>query len=301
LGQGIGLTVDPRRDEPIYRQIFDQVVHRIETRAFPGGFKLPPSRVLAQELRTRRNTVARAYADLEASGFVSSTVGRGTFVQTHDGAPSAPQREQPPGRMSWAALLSRGAQSERLARAERYARHPSGRDVVNLARMQPSADLLPDDLMRRSLARVLAEHGSAMMTYAPPDGVLALREQIALELASRGVPAMADDLGARNALVWRDTSTAEVLVDVLGFGWDRRSPSGRTTSPPGTTGRGRTPWSTPCSCWRRRAWRPTSTWPSGTPPLARARSRGPRSRIPAAPSRALRATRTCPSTPATRP
>jgi len=209
LGQGVGLTVDARKDEPIYRQIFEQVVLRIETRAFPPGFRLPPSRVLARELSTHRNTVARAYADLEAAGFVSSTVGRGTFVEAQAERPKATvarDRGQPEaaGRMSWGSLLSRGAQSDKLGRAERYARRVDGRDVVNLARMQPSEDLLPDELMRRSIERVFSELGPRAMTYAAPEGVPALREQVALELVSRGVPAAAEDIlitsGSQQAL-----------------------------------------------------------------------------------------------------
>jgi 2-aminoadipate transaminase len=207
--------VDGRKDEPIYRQIFDQIVQRIETRAFPRGFKLPPSRVLARELATHRNTVVRAYADLEAAGFVSSTVGRGTFVEAQgerresNAAPERPSglvggRPQTPGRMPWATLLSRSAHSDKLARAERYARRADGRDVVNLARMQPSDDLFPDDLVRRSLDRVFAEQGARAMAYAPPEGVAALREQVALELVSRGVPAAAEDVlitsGSQQAL-----------------------------------------------------------------------------------------------------
>ena len=91
-------------------------------------------------------------------------------------------------------LVARAARPEVLGRAERWARRVDGRDVVNLARMQPSDDLLPAELMRRCLARVLAEHGSRAMSYAPPEGVPRLREQIAHELSSRGVPATMEDV-----------------------------------------------------------------------------------------------------------
>ena len=59
MGQ-IGIKLDPRRKDPLHRQIFDQVVARIESQAFPPGFRLPPSRELARELGAHRNTVARA-------------------------------------------------------------------------------------------------------------------------------------------------------------------------------------------------------------------------------------------------
>lgn len=204
MGQSVGLKVDARQDEPLHRQIFDQIVERIQSRAFPPGYKLPPTRVLAREMGTHRNTVARAYADLEAAGFVCGSVGRGTFVEeTHPQGAAArragartPARSSPgPARdIPWRALVARNARPEILGRTERWARRVDGRDVINLARMQPSADLLPIELMRRCLARATAEHGAGALTYAPPEGVPRLREQIVAELASRGVPASADDI-----------------------------------------------------------------------------------------------------------
>src|SRR5882762_1712385 len=83
-----GLKLDADRSEPLYKQLFDQIVGRVRSGAFPTGYRLPPSRELAVEIGTHRNTVVRAYADLEAAGFVSSTVGRGTFVEAQ--APAAP-------------------------------------------------------------------------------------------------------------------------------------------------------------------------------------------------------------------
>ncbi|WP_394821974.1 PLP-dependent aminotransferase family protein [Pendulispora albinea] len=200
MSQDVGLSVDPRREEPIYRQIFDQVVARIQTHAFPPGFKLPPTRVLARTLSTHRNTVARAYADLEAAGFVCSTVGRGTFVeeQTADPARAPGNRPRPsqpaPTTMAWSSLLSRASRVDIVGRAERMARFSEGRDIINLARMQPSVDLLPDDLMRRCIERVMNDLGPRSMSYAPPEGVRRLREQIALDLNARGVPATMEDI-----------------------------------------------------------------------------------------------------------
>ncbi|MDF2697636.1 MAG: Transcriptional regulator, GntR family domain / Aspartate aminotransferase, partial [Labilithrix sp.] len=198
MGHSVGVELDARSDEPIHRQIFDQIVARIRSRAFPPGYKLPPTRVLARELATHRNTIARAYADLEAAGFVTGSVGRGTFVaeaqkraSSDRGATPATPAPQP---MPWTSLVSRGARPEILARAERWARRVDGRDVINLARMQPSEDLLPTDLMRRCTTRVLAEQGARALSYAPPEGVARLREALARELTSRGVPATADDV-----------------------------------------------------------------------------------------------------------
>jgi DNA-binding transcriptional MocR family regulator len=193
----VGIKLDARLKLPLHRQIFDEVVARIEARAFPPGYKLPATRVLAQELSTHRNTVARAYAELEAAGFVSSGVGRGTFVEATLPAasalePGAARRHEGAG-LPWSALLSRAARTEPNERAGRRA-PTEHRSAINLAHMQPSADLIPDDLLRRCIAHALSGHALSTLSYAPPEGTLRLREQIAKDLVGRGVPVRADEV-----------------------------------------------------------------------------------------------------------
>jgi GntR family transcriptional regulator/MocR family aminotransferase len=210
LGHLLGLKVDMRREEPIHQQVFEQIAGRIQSRTFPPGFRLPPTRALAQELAIHRNTIARAYADLEAAGFVSAAVGRGTFVESPaDGpagkaTPSAASAEPASTTMPWSALVAHDARPEIVSRAERWALPADRRDVVNLARMQPSPDLLPEESFRRCMARVFATHGTDAMSYAPAEGVKELRELIASELVGRGVPAAASDIlvtsGSQQAL-----------------------------------------------------------------------------------------------------
>lgn len=196
MGQSIGIRVDPQRKQPLHRQIFDEVVARIEAKAFPPGFRLPPSRVLARELGAHRNTVARAYAELETAGFVSSIVGRGTFVQQPTAA--ALDHVTPAGlpvaRMPWSSLLSPAARSEAISRVAQQRLQPVPHDAINLARMQPAPELVPEELLRRCLTRATNEHAGRAYGYAPPEGTLRLREQIALDLSVRGVPAEAQDV-----------------------------------------------------------------------------------------------------------
>ncbi len=200
MDQSIGIRLDPgNKQQPLHRQLFDEVVARIQTHAFPPGYKLPATRVLAEELGLHRNTVARAYAELDAAGFVTSTVGRGTFVE-------ADAAEKPAGRVlarapargleiSWSALLSRAARSDALSRGDRQARRVEQRgSTINLARMQPGADLIPEPLLRRCLMHVLGGHGHGALGYAPAEGTPRLREQIARDLVERGVPVRAEEV-----------------------------------------------------------------------------------------------------------
>src|SRR3954464_12099204 len=129
MDRSTGITLDKAGGEALYRQLFDQVVERVRSGAFPPGYRLPPTRVLAAELVTNRNTVVRAYADLESAGFVASTVGRGTFVAL--GAPVPTSMPSPTeGGLPWASLVSAQAKAESLRRGQRFLRPMASRDVV---------------------------------------------------------------------------------------------------------------------------------------------------------------------------
>lgn len=191
--QDIGVTVRPE-GAPIYQQIFDQIAARIRTGAFPEGYRLPPTRALASELGTHRNTVVRAYAELEAAGFLSSTVGRGTFVKAWRGGEAAASDAVRERTLPWSSLVSSAARSEPIRRFLRYRRAPAPGDVIDLTRMQPPEELLPLELFRRCLDHVLKGNADKVLGYAPKDGFRSLRARIAEDLARRGVPAPVDDL-----------------------------------------------------------------------------------------------------------
>ena len=70
-------TGDPRS---ISRQIVDGVRMKVATAELAVGAQLPSVRGLAQQLAINPNTVAKAYADLVAEGWLESRQGLGLFV-----------------------------------------------------------------------------------------------------------------------------------------------------------------------------------------------------------------------------
>ena len=200
----LGFALDPRSDDSLRRQVFDQVVARIASGTLPAGFRLPPTRALARELDVHRNTVVRAYEDLEGAGFVVSTVGRGTFVaevaSSLNAAATRTRRSLP-----WDAILSRASNVEPLGRVDLMARIPRGpNEAIQCSRLQPSPDLLPDALFKRCLDHVFRTQGPKALEYAPRDGVPRLRGLVADDLSRHGVPASAEDIlitsGSQQAL-----------------------------------------------------------------------------------------------------
>jgi DNA-binding transcriptional regulator YhcF (GntR family) len=70
--------------KPVYLQVVDQVKAAAASGAVRAGEPLPSIRPLAERLRVNRNTVAKAYAELESQGVIESIAGKGCFVRAND-------------------------------------------------------------------------------------------------------------------------------------------------------------------------------------------------------------------------
>ncbi|MBM0066331.1 GntR family transcriptional regulator [Alkalicoccobacillus gibsonii] len=66
--------------EPIYLQIKNQVKQSILRDELKEGDSLPSMRSLAKDLRISVITTKRAYEELERDGYITSVVGKGSFV-----------------------------------------------------------------------------------------------------------------------------------------------------------------------------------------------------------------------------
>lgn len=74
------LIINNRSDQPIFEQIKEQIRSHIVQGNLKEGEMLPSIRNLAQDLKVSVITTKRAYDDLAAEGFISSTAGKGFFV-----------------------------------------------------------------------------------------------------------------------------------------------------------------------------------------------------------------------------
>ncbi len=71
---------------PIYLQLADQIKAAAASGALRPGEALPSIRPLAEELRVNRNTVAKAYTELESLGVIKTLPGRGCFLNENHSA-----------------------------------------------------------------------------------------------------------------------------------------------------------------------------------------------------------------------
>jgi len=71
---------------PIYLQLVDQIKAAAASGALRAGEALPSIRPLAEDLRVNRNTIAKAYSELESLGIIETLPGRGCFLKENHSA-----------------------------------------------------------------------------------------------------------------------------------------------------------------------------------------------------------------------
>ena len=74
------LQINYKSGKPVYLQLVDQIKAAAASGALQPGEALPSIRPLAEELHLNRNTVAKAYSELESMGLIETLPGKGCFV-----------------------------------------------------------------------------------------------------------------------------------------------------------------------------------------------------------------------------
>lgn len=174
------IAVDATADTPIYRQLYDYFTQQIESGKLDSGERLPATRELAGQLGLNRTTVSAAYELLEAEGWITGEVGRGSFVR-----PRPSQGSRAP--LNWQDILERKAPAARTP-------VPSG-PVISFANSRPSEQLFPLDAFRQSCHAVLASPElSSILQLGSPGGYEPLRQYLLEAARAEGIARPTDDL-----------------------------------------------------------------------------------------------------------
>lgn len=86
--------VDFQAGKPVYLQLADQIRYAAACGRLRPGEALPALRPLAEELRVNRNTISKAYAELDAQGIIETIPGKGFFVKQNNSPFTGPVRQK---------------------------------------------------------------------------------------------------------------------------------------------------------------------------------------------------------------
>lgn len=206
-------TLERGSPTPLYQQLYAEARQAILTGRLAPGTRLPPTRVLADQLGVSRSTIINAYELLLSEGYLDGLTGSGTFVATtipeslllsRSTAPSAPT---PPTDVPQ--LSRRG-----LFMATSYDQVHAYGNVHPFNLHTPALDAFPLPAWSKLAARCHRSLSRAHLAHSDPLGYRPLREAIAAYLAaSRSVNCGPDQVfvvsGSQLALDF----VARVLLD----------------------------------------------------------------------------------------
>jgi GntR family transcriptional regulator len=75
------IQINFKSGKPVYLQVVDQIKTAAASGALQPGEALPSIRPLAEELRVNRNTIAKAFTELESLGVIETVPGKGCFLK----------------------------------------------------------------------------------------------------------------------------------------------------------------------------------------------------------------------------
>src|SRR2546430_10093104 len=169
------------------RQLVDFFVEAIDARRLEPGDQLPPTRELAAAAAVNHLTAARVYRRLAELGYVTASVGRGTFVSARAAAAAETGDGEwqsyvlPERRMSYAAQILQ----DQFRTADQDG-------IISLAVGWPTARLYPVRELRAIADEVFAEAGGHALGYLSAEGLPELRQELARRGAAAGFASPAE-------------------------------------------------------------------------------------------------------------
>jgi GntR family transcriptional regulator/MocR family aminotransferase len=74
------IRLQPKESTALYLQIVFEFIKAIQTGFLPEGTQLPGTRILCKLLSVNRNTLIKAFQDLESQGWIETLPNKGTFI-----------------------------------------------------------------------------------------------------------------------------------------------------------------------------------------------------------------------------
>jgi DNA-binding transcriptional MocR family regulator len=180
------------KGSPLYRQLGDEIIRKIEAGEILANEKLPPIRTLAAELKVNNTTVVNAYKYLEQKNAAYSIPGSGIFAKAVN---------QP-------------------LRGDFSLESPAG--IINLAATSTDPALFPGEDFKNAFDAVLARDGAGAFAdvdlcgYEPLRGIFGEPENVmVIPSAQAGVEIVADALLNPGDVVFAEKPCSQAVSAVF--------------------------------------------------------------------------------------
>ena len=183
----IEIVLDKKADMPLYAQIRNAVQNAIEHGILKPGDRLPTVTAFAKDVGVTQATIRRALEDLSKDGYITSHVGRGTFVCSQEELTTHKMHRQSHSDLS---SLSTAGDPELASVTKRFrmgirkglndlmmlTRRPG---LIHFTRGLPDPDLMREGCLKDLINDALTSGQRRYQVCGDPMGIPELREEIA--------------------------------------------------------------------------------------------------------------------------
>lgn len=170
------IKISRRQKTPLYAQLYNAILSRIQNGQITPGYLLPPVRKLAARLGINPGTVVSAYRELEQNGYIRSRAGAGSFVAE---LPTSPEQEP--------------EDSIDLFEIPATEHDPSG-SSIDMSSISLNPDIISIEQFKKLILKVLDRDQGHAFSYQESQGFGPLRESLTAYLALAGIHTTADHL-----------------------------------------------------------------------------------------------------------
>ncbi len=200
------LKIDKKSKIPIFKQIIDQIIQKVNDGTLKSGYKLPATRKLAEKLEVNRTTIYKAYQELWALGYIDSKIGSSSFIrEKRELNEKANQRNINTEIIK--VKLNNNAEklfSSFVNVGSPFSVNTETINGINFSLLHPDPRLFPYEKFRKALNKTLGNNPFELLDYGESGGFPPLKEFIADRMQLHGINTFDTELlitnGAQNGI-----------------------------------------------------------------------------------------------------
>ncbi len=181
----MNIILNHNTQTPIYLQIVNQLKEMILKGEITDGFVLPSERAMAKLLNVHRNTVIKAYTELKAEEFLSSSRGKGYTVSYRSETPEEETRKEG---ISWPSLIKDEYLDLKITFDDLFAKSYTS-DNISFAGGIASTEEYGKEDLALILNDIISSDNNEAYSFTPYQGNQDLRQNIARFMQSKGIKA----------------------------------------------------------------------------------------------------------------
>lgn len=187
------ISLDEKNKEPIYKQIINQIIEKIDNNAVYPGDQLPSTRKLSEMLGIHRATVSLAYQELWSLGYIELNPGICAKVRKRT-VLSSNTFPMHSSTIDW----GRSSSLESNELMETYIRlnneNANDKEFIDFSTLNMDTKIFPVKNFRVCLNEIIKKKGQELFQYGDVLGYLPLREYISVHLKNHGISVSAEEI-----------------------------------------------------------------------------------------------------------